>query len=161
MTTNSYQPERFDVCIDANTIRAHSANESWSVPLSEVAVIGELTTEEFPAETVYCVLVRPDGFWYEVPGGAEGFERLIDILGVVFKRNFDYGVSGGTLASRVFWPDDLAGGELFAFYPIKRTLWNKIAYWWYPDEAGKRLSKPVAEYLARMRGKGAPSAGIC
>ena len=96
---------------------------SFSIPLSEVAVIGEFTTDNGPfIDDWFLVFVLRDGSdWFEASMFAEGIEPLRQQLSETLGASFggDSLVFSTDFASRIVWPPALVGRPLFAFSPDK------------------------------------------
>jgi hypothetical protein len=147
------------VCVKEGLIEFSSFTYGhWTLQMDDIVVIGKLITEEFPFETVYCVLVQHDGFWKEVPWGASGFEFFVVELERHFQCTLLYMPDVG-LASSVLWPQSLAGEPLFEFFKYRRKIWERIKWWWYPSEVGKRLAPEVARYVGASAMPGYGQAG--
>lgn len=128
--------------------------ESFILRVTDLCAIGVLYTDEFPAECVYYVFIKTDGLWHEVPGSAMGIDDGMTELGFMLcnavsltshhvipkNMNSKYG-------SYVVWPVEMAGVEMFDYYPYPRTIWERIVYWWYPREYGKKLSDQMKVFL--------------
>jgi len=88
--------------------------EAWSVSLSDVRVVGELT---LPADLIrddyFLVLVGADS-WFLVPFGADGVEGLIDELSERLGCELEFRLAPEVeLRSRVLGPPPLVGRKLF------------------------------------------------
>lgn len=94
---------------------------SFSVPLSELAVIGEFTTDNGPyIDDWFLVFVpRGGGQWFEASVYAEGAEAFRDQLSAVLGCSIRGSLFASTdFASRILWPAILADRPLFTFRPV-------------------------------------------
>jgi hypothetical protein len=118
---------------------------SFSVPLAEVAVIGEVTTEDGPGiDDWFLVFVPRSGSkWFEASMYAEGMssfqERLSAALGSTIIGRL---ATSTSFASRIVWPESFADRPLFTFSPVtgsgclrrfKLLLLPEISYRLSPD----------------------------
>ena len=97
---------------------------------------------------MYCVLVRTDGRWYEIPLGAIGLEDVLHELQGLLGCELPMRMTSGC-ESRILWPVELKDAALFDYYEVKRPLWERILKWWYPREFGKRLRPEVDHWLLK------------
>lgn len=116
---------------------------NFSIPLSEVALIGEFTTDHGPHQDDWFMVFVPrgGGGWHEVSMAAEGMDRFIEDLGEALDTRLVPSFAGGTdYASRIVWPPELAERPLFVFSrasssnPLRRL---KLAFL---PEVSQRLS---------------------
>ena len=94
---------------------------SFSIPLSEVALIGEFTTDNGPfIDDWFLVLVpRSGGEWFETSIYAEGIESFLEQLSAALGSTIIGSLAASTdFASRIIWPMALAGRPLFTFSPV-------------------------------------------
>jgi hypothetical protein len=108
---------RFDNSVIACTSQHYS---SFSLPLAEVAVIGEFTTDNGPViDDWFLVFVRRDGSeWFEASMYAGGIESLREQLSAALGSSIIGSLAASTdFASRIIWPVALAGRPLFTFSP--------------------------------------------
>lgn len=109
---------RFDGELITYTSRHYG---SFSVPLSEVVVIGEFTTDNGPfIDDWFIVFVHRSGSeWFEASMYAEGNEAVRDRLSAALGSTIIGGLAASTdFASRILWPSALAGRPLFTFSPV-------------------------------------------
>ncbi len=90
---------------------------SFSLPMADVAVIGEYTTQDGPFfDDWFLVFVRRDGEWFEASMYGEGPEEVRDGLSKSLRAEIHLGLAASTdFASRVLWPPGLLGQPLFEF----------------------------------------------
>ena len=96
---------------------------SFSIPLSEVAIIGEFTTDNGPfIDDWFIVFVPHSGHdWFEASMYAGGIEPLRRQLSEVLGASID-GVTlfaSTDFASGIVWPPTLANRPLFTFSSVK------------------------------------------
>ena len=94
---------------------------SFSVPLSEVAVIGEFTTDNGPViDDWFWVFVPRSGVeWFEASMYAEGIESFREHISTALGSTIIGGLAASTdFASRIIWPSALADRPLFTFSPV-------------------------------------------
>src|SRR5580765_2042890 len=114
------KPESRALCLQGQEVTLRSATRTiWMVPLSEVGVVGEYTTDGGPMlDDWFLVFVRHDGNWLEAPADLPGAEVVIDQLRSVLHASFALGLANSTrFASRVIWPSSLEDRPLFSFSP--------------------------------------------
>jgi hypothetical protein len=90
---------------------------SFSLPVEEIAVIGEFTTNNGPViDDWFLVFVCRGGDWFEVSVYSDGSEGVLEGLSTALGANLDLGLVASTdFASRVVWPTEIAGRPLFEF----------------------------------------------
>lgn len=94
---------------------------SFSIPLVDVAVIGEFTTANGPyVDDWFLVFVpRSGGKWFEASMYAEGCEELREQLSTSLGCSIHSSLCATTdFASRIIWPLSLADRPLFTISPI-------------------------------------------
>ena len=95
----------------------HAGGASWRIPLAEVRVIGEYTNENGPAGDYFFGFVTQDR-WYEASFYAEGAHEFLEELGE--RLGFEltlYLNNSTTFASRILWPEHLAGRDFLDHSP--------------------------------------------
>jgi hypothetical protein len=109
---------RFDGSLITYTSQRYG---SFSVPLSEVAAIGELTTDNGPfIDDWFLVFVLRGGSeWFETSMYAEGIESFREQLSAALGSPIISSLAASTdFASRIIWPVAFAGRPLFTFSPV-------------------------------------------
>lgn len=140
-----------------NKILRYEANQmpytSWSVPMDEVLVIGEYSTDNGPfLEDLFCEFVVNETTWYEVPYDALGVREAMAMLAKALEAELPFELPlSSRFQSRVMWPECLRGVPLFEFRDVRRSLWDRLVRWWYPSEVESVLSPEVLAYLANAR----------
>jgi hypothetical protein len=113
------------ICFDGSLITYSSQHYgSFSVHLSEVAIIGEFTTDNGPViDDWFMVFVRRDGGeWFEASMYADGMRSFQESLSTALGSSIICGLaSSADFASRIIWPVMLADRPLFNFSPISAT----------------------------------------
>ena len=115
--------------LDASTIRfdgklvTYTSEHygSFSIPLSDIAVIGEFTTANGPYVDDWFLAFVPHGGgnWFEASMYAEGREDLWEQLSLALDCSIRSSLYATTdLASRIIWPLALANRPLFTFSPV-------------------------------------------
>jgi len=104
-------------CIDGAAI--------WELPISDIRVIGEVTTDCGPFVDDYFFCFATDAHaWHEASfyaeGGEEFLKRLATVLGCALKLRL---VGSTDFDSYVLWPPHLAGRPMFSFKPVQPTTW--------------------------------------
>jgi hypothetical protein len=135
---------------------------AFSVPLSELAVIGEYTNPNGPfLDDWFLVFVcRNDGTWYEASMYAEGIDTITQQLTEVFGSCPYIGLANSAnYASRIKWPTALVGRPLFTFTPVTGSdLIGSIKLFFKP-QTSIDLSPDTRSALApSLSGADAPSA---
>lgn len=133
---------RFDGALITYTSHGYG---SFSVPLSEVAVVGEFTTDDGPfIDDWFMVFVHRSGSeWFEASMYAEGIEAVRDLMSAALGSSIIGGLAASTdFASRILWPSELADRPQFSFSPvtassfirrIKLSLLPKVSHNLSPD----------------------------
>ena len=91
----------------------------WELPLSQIKVIGEHTNSDGPhLDDYFFVFVLPDGSWHFASYYANGAESFYLELSSNLGCSLKFGLTKSTsLKSRVMWPKDLEGKDLFNLVP--------------------------------------------
>ncbi len=105
--------------LDGDVIRYRSSvYGDWNLPIQKVRIIGEYTNQDGPGadDWFLAFIVNADEMWYEASISAAGRDEFLSQIGshlgveltseLVYSTDFN---------SRVLWPADIAGTELFAF----------------------------------------------
>jgi hypothetical protein len=110
------------LCFDGSLISYTSQHYgSFSLPLSEIAVIGEFTTDNGPViDDWFLVFVRrTGGEWFEASEYAVGTQDVLQRLSTVLGDSLRAGLSNSMdFSSRILWPTALADRPLFTFSPV-------------------------------------------
>ena len=105
--------------LEDGVIRYTSPNYgSFAVPLAEIAVIGEYTTDHGPAvDDWFDVFVHKNGVdWFEASMYAAGSADFHQQLAAALGSGVELGLGASTdFDSRVIWPPAIAGQPLFEF----------------------------------------------
>jgi hypothetical protein len=130
---------------------------SFSIPLSEIAVIGEFTTNNGPfIDDWFLVFVRHGGGeWFEASIYAEGVESFWEQLSAALGSTMVGSLSASTeFASRIIWPIALAGRPLFRFSPVTDSgLLRRIKLSMLP-EVSHSLSPDAFSVIERIASSG-------
>jgi hypothetical protein len=96
---------------------------SFSLPVEDIAVIGEFTTDNGPViDDWFLVFVCRGGDWFEASIYSDGSEGVRKGLSMALGANLDLSLAGSTdFASRVVWPTEIAGRPLFEFEIVSGT----------------------------------------
>ena len=125
--------------------------QNWAIPLDQVAVVAEYTTDEGPfLEDYFAAFVTRDGEPYVVPHGAmtEAFMAAIT-SSLAFAMTYPL-VWSTTWASSIIWPKELAGKELWVTTPVRpSSLIGRIAWFIGIKRFSTELSPEVLRYLER------------
>ncbi len=124
---------------------------SWRWPLSRVRAIGEMTNDQGPFRDDYffCFAMGPD-CWWEASYYAEGSMPFLFECADRLDTEMLPGLTGSTEhASRVLWPEHLAGNPMFEFSIAKpKGIWQRVTHFFVPrieqtytDEVLTELSK--------------------
>ncbi len=148
------QPNSGLIQFDGTLITYSSAAYvSFSIPLSEVAIIGEFTTDNGPfTDDWFLVFVpRSGGDWFEASMYADGVDPLRQKLSAALGTSI-YGptlFASTDFASRIVWPSALADRPLFAFTPVTGSSFlRRIKLAIFP-EIRRRLSPDALEAIER------------
>ena len=129
---------------------AYSHQPVWRIAFADIQVIGEYTNEDGPADDYFFVFVLRDA-WYEASFYAPGREsfraELAGRLGVDIQPSL---LNSTSFASRVLWPERLAGHELFTFSPeAKSTAWLSRVRQLLSPRIDMRLTDAVLREIER------------
>jgi hypothetical protein len=119
-------PEVRELSLEEDAVRLHAAGRLvWEVPVVEVRVIGEYTTEAGPwADDYFVLFVGKDGNWFEAPIEAVNLESVLGKLSERLKSPITLGLANSTsLRSHILWPPSLRGQELLSFRPARLRNW--------------------------------------
>ena len=114
----------------------------WTLPLSDLKVIGEYTNEDGPFldDYFFVFVADPHESWYEASFFAEGRDLFLTELGARLGCRLTCSLcNSARFRSRVWWPPQLAGQDMFQLRP---------KHWYIPCISIRRLlSVPVMDYL--------------
>jgi hypothetical protein len=162
MTTETSKPRRKaddsgNIHLDQGSITDTSkAFGSFSIALSDVALIGEFTTESGPfIDDWFMVFVpcsRPD--WFEASMYAQGGKEFREQLSSALASPIHGSLAASTnFCSRIIWPTDFADRPLFTFAPVKDPgVFRRLQLAVLP-EVSHRLSADVISAIQRKRVK--------
>jgi len=111
------------------SIRFGSKDQSgWELSVEEIRVIIEYTTEDGPfAPDHFLVFVNRSGTEYHLPLEAEGCLEVAEQVGKALEADIDLKLSTSTnFASRVVFPDSIAGVEGYKLEKTKQTLTQRL-----------------------------------
>jgi hypothetical protein len=94
---------------------------SFSIPLAEVAVIGEFTTDNGPVIDDWFLVFAPrhGSEWFEASMYADGIESFRNQLSATLGSSIIGRLAASTdFASRIIWPVGFADRPLFSFSPV-------------------------------------------
>lgn len=91
--------------------------QNWSLPISQIKIIGEYTNSNGPyVDDYFFVFVLADGSWRQASFYAEGRESFLTELSSKLGYKLECGLCNSTsLKSRIMWPEELNGEILFTF----------------------------------------------
>jgi len=103
---------------------------SWSLPVADLRVLGEHTTDHGPwIDDWFMVFVTSsDGSWHEASVYADGNEEFRAQLARLLKvDSLHSDLAGSTeFASRVIWPQSLHGRPMFQLTPVLIPWWRRV-----------------------------------
>jgi len=103
---------------------------SWSLPVADLRVLGEHTTDNGPMiDDWFLVFVTGSAAgWQEASVYAEGADEFRkQLAGVLGADSLDGELSASTdFASRILWPQTLRGQPLFHYSPIEAPGWRHV-----------------------------------
>lgn len=124
---------------------------SFRIALSEIAAIGEFTTQDGPAiDDRFLVFVLRSGEWFEASWYAGGMDECLQqlsaALGCAIHGNLCHSTD---FASRMLWPAALAGCPLFTWSPaIEAGILRRLKLAVFP-EVTRSLSSDLLSALER------------
>lgn len=137
--------------LDAEVIRYGSAAlGSWEMPLAELKVLGEWTSSHAPsAGNLFLAFVAGPDRILEASAFAGGYVEFMVEAGTLLGAKLIATLHGAAnFKSRVLWPSELAGKELFEFYrEPARGLWGRLKAAFGLAPTRHRLSHEVAAFL--------------
>ena len=94
----------------------------WSVPISDVRVIGEFLTQRGRRGTEHFLVFMTREEWFKAPYDSEGREAFIEEVGSLLKYELRPDLFNATnFSSRVLWPGHMEGRPLFDLIPEDRA----------------------------------------
>jgi hypothetical protein len=86
---------------------------TWRLPLREIKVIAEFTTESFGEGHFVALIADPENGRFEAPGSSIGLSELLAELSGRLGGQIELRLARcPTRTSRVMWPSELAGQEM-------------------------------------------------
>jgi hypothetical protein len=116
----------------AGKIEYQCGSFEWSVPASEVRLIGEYTNANGPWLDDYFLvfLALANGAWNEASFYASGRDAVLAELGRLLGTKLELGLCNSTtFKSRVIWPLNLAGADFVELVPA-RTRFGRFRQRW-------------------------------
>jgi hypothetical protein len=111
------------IWIEGSLINYQWRNSSrWTLPIAELEVVGEYTDPNGPyVDDFFLVFIaRPEHLWYEASFYADGTDEFLKELGRQLGAEIACGLLNSTdYNSRVMWPPEVEGIELFEFVPVE------------------------------------------
>ena len=91
--------------------------KNWSLPISQIQIVGEYTDSNGPyLDDYFFVFVLSNGSWRQASFYAEGRDSFLTELSSKLGHKLECGLCNSTsLKSRVLWPEKLSGEILFTF----------------------------------------------
>lgn len=111
------------------TISYCAAGESWLVKLSEVHLIGELSTPNASHDDSHFLifLTAKENGWHQAPFAPNGRDDFLRELGDALNTSITTSLSDCTdYRSRILWPQKLRGKPLVRI--VQKT--TKLGRWW-------------------------------
>ncbi|HPF39597.1 MAG TPA: hypothetical protein P5081_16725 [Phycisphaerae bacterium] len=145
--------------LDGDVIRYETPVGDWRIPLDAVRIIGELTSPHGPfADDYFFCFAEAAGGWYEASCYAEGRDAFLHALGERLGARLEPGLSGSTdFASRILWPEPLAGRPMFDFTDeVPRGAWRRLRSF-FLRRNHQTLSNAALQAIARGDDAGAPT----
>ncbi len=137
--------------LDAEVIKYGSAAlGSWEMPLPELKVLGEWTSSHAPsAGNWFLAFVAGADRVLEASAFAGGYVDFMVEAGTLLGAKLIATLHGSAnFKSRVLWPGELAGKELFEFHrEPPQGLWGKLKAMFGSAPMGHRLSREVTAFL--------------
>ena len=137
---------------DGATISYTTPGGSFSVSLSEIAVIGEFTTDGGPfGDDYFLVFVsRTRDCWYEASFYAKGRDELLDQLSAALGDRLQLGLANSAnFASRIIWPPAFADRPLFSFTRVSASSFRGRLRTAIVPEMARTLSQDVVSVLGQ------------
>ena len=112
------QEVKSQICLTGGTIKYTSEFfADWTVPLSEVRLIGECTNQDGPMVDDYFICFASDAQgWLEASFYSEGRDSFLKEVGQALGVEVELGLCNSTdFKSRILWPENLAGRPMFIY----------------------------------------------
>lgn len=135
----------------------------WSIAIEDLVLIAEYTTKHRPdCDDYFLVFVtRESGelFYLEVTGCAGGIPEVFEKLETCVGCELDLTLqSSNDWASRVVWPQALAGSAFYEFEEVAPVGWReRIRSWLKGKQVTRRVTDPVLRFLSESA---PPAAGL-
>lgn len=88
---------------------------TWAIPITGIKLIGEYRTDDSPEGAFVAFVVDASGAWLRAPANAIGMNEVLSALerslGAPLELQMRFAADA---RSRVVWPTELAGRDLFA-----------------------------------------------
>jgi hypothetical protein len=113
--------------LDGERLRyEHPPHDAWELAVVSIEAIGELTLNTLGPDYFLCFVTDGGRTWVTAPTGAAGAREALDALEERLGPRLDFGLANRIeFASRVLWPAQLGGRELF-------ELGEKVPLRWFP-----------------------------
>ena len=144
--------------IDETIIRSKNGNSLWSIPLEEIIVIGEFTTENGPYLDDWFLTLITAKTWCEIPIGTEGIDIFLNELGEKLKSELALQLINSTdWKTRIIWPLASQNKKLYdhkilepktVFEKIKNFFGNRNSIRQFSEETKKIISEKVSNPLS-------------
>ncbi|HKF49167.1 MAG TPA: hypothetical protein VKB38_17545 [Terracidiphilus sp.] len=141
----------------------HDQGEGWSIPIRDIVLIAEFTTDQGPQCDDYFlefVTREQDELFYSyVTMYASGIDDALAKLEAGLRCALELKLPASTeYRSRVVWPPQLAGAEYFRFeQAAPEGVWKRLTTRVKKDrQVTPHIADPIKDYLA---GQIAPRAG--
>jgi len=145
-----------NIKLDAELIRYRSAVfGEWEMPMAGLKVLGEWTDPRAPSgDDLFLAFGAGPQKVFEASAYAAGYVDFMVELGTLLGAKLIATLHGSADSkSRVLWPDELAGKELFEFYrEPPQGLWGKLKAMFGLAPMRHRLSREVAAFLEGKAG---------
>lgn len=114
-----------------------TANLGWTLPLSELEIVGEYTDPNGPYvdDYFFVFVTRPNHKWNEASFYAEGRDEFLQKLGLMLGAEIHCDLADSVdYKSRVMWPKELEDKPLFDFVPVESSgLLERIKHKLIPE----------------------------
>lgn len=111
-----YKWGRVDV-VDGLVIRTSASGDvKWSLPVSDVKVVGCLTTSADPVGADYFIVLVSSATWHTIPIDryVGGCDKVLDVIGQALGTILKPGLANSIqIASQIIHPSSLAGHPVF------------------------------------------------
>ncbi len=151
--------ESGEISLVDGTVIYRINGDGWSIPLSDVRVIGEYTTANGPYvdDYFFVFLTATKNGWHQASFYAEGRDAFLSALGKALGTTIETGLCNSThWKTRILWPPAIMGEPLMRTVP-KPTRWGRF---WEKISGSQDVVLSDAARSIFNTGKGAePSAG--